>query len=245
MKRILAALFAFAVTAAATAAPTQAPPRDTAAGEQGFRALYKELVETNTALVGRQLHPGRRAHGRAPEGGGLSAGDLHPFAAPDHPKEGGLVAVYPGRDPKLKAILLLAHIDVVEAKREDWTRDPFTLVEENGSFYARGAMDDKAEASIWVDLLIRYRGRALPAAAHAQGGAHLRRGDGRRVQRRRVAHQEPPRTHRRGVRAQRGRLGRARCEAGNAYPSTSRRARSFHRTTCSKSPIRADTARGR
>jgi len=82
---------------------------------------------------------------------------LHPFAAPDRPKEGGLVAHYPGRDPKLKPILLLAHIDVVEAKREDWTRDPFTLIEENGSFYARGAMDDKAEASIWVDLLIRYR----------------------------------------------------------------------------------------
>jgi acetylornithine deacetylase/succinyl-diaminopimelate desuccinylase-like protein len=65
--------------------------------------------------------------------------------------------VYPGRDPRLKAILLLAHIDVVEARREDWTRDPFTLVEENGSFYARGAMDDKAQAAIWVDLLIRYR----------------------------------------------------------------------------------------
>ncbi|MBV9697453.1 MAG: M20/M25/M40 family metallo-hydrolase, partial [Gammaproteobacteria bacterium] len=69
--------------------------------------------------------------------------------------EGGLVAIYPGRDPKLKAILLLAHIDVVEAKREDWTRDPFTLVEENGNFYARGAFDDKAEAAIWVDTLMR------------------------------------------------------------------------------------------
>jgi hypothetical protein len=43
------------------------------------------------------------------------------------------------------------------ARREDWTRDPFTLIEENGSFYARGAIDDKAEASIWVDLLIRYK----------------------------------------------------------------------------------------
>ena len=53
-------------------------------------------------------------------------------------------------------MLLLAHIDVVEAKREDWTRDPFVLVEENGSFYARGAMDDKAEAAIWVDTLMRY-----------------------------------------------------------------------------------------
>ena len=77
--------------------------------------------------------------------------------SPGHPKEGGLVAIFPGREPNLKAILLLAHIDVVEAKREDWTRDPFTLVEENGSFYARGAMDDKAEAAIWVDTLIRYK----------------------------------------------------------------------------------------
>lgn len=59
----------------------------------------------------------------------------------------------------LKGILLLAHMDVVEAKREDWTRDPFKLVEENGNFYARarGVIDDKAEAAIWVDSLIRYR----------------------------------------------------------------------------------------
>ncbi len=62
---------------------------------------------------------------------GFPESDLHPFAAPDHPKEGGLAAVYPGRDPKLKPILLLAHIDVVEARRGDLTRDPFTLVEEN------------------------------------------------------------------------------------------------------------------
>jgi acetylornithine deacetylase/succinyl-diaminopimelate desuccinylase-like protein len=46
---------------------------------------------------------------------------------------------------------------VVEAKREDWTRDPFTLVEEGGYFYARGASDDKAQAAIWVDNLVRYR----------------------------------------------------------------------------------------
>src|SRR5262249_18836056 len=64
---------------------------------------------------------------------------------------------YPGSDPARKAILLLAHLDVVEAKREDWTRDPFTLVEENGNFYARGVVDDKAEAAIWVDTLARLR----------------------------------------------------------------------------------------
>ncbi len=53
-------------------------------------------------------------------------------------------------------MLLLAHLDVVEAKREDWTRDPFTLYEENGYFYARGVADDKAMASIWVDTLVRF-----------------------------------------------------------------------------------------
>jgi len=157
MKRILAALFACAVSAAATAAATPTAPQDSAAGEQRFRALYKELVETNTTLsAGNCTLAAERLAARL-KAAGFAESDLHPFAAPEHPKEGGLVAVYPGRDPKLKAILLLAHIDVVEAKREDWTRDPFTLIEENGSFYARGAMDDKAEASIWVDLLIRYR----------------------------------------------------------------------------------------
>src|ERR1700687_3784246 len=157
MKRILAAMFACAVAAAATAAATPASPQDTAAGEQRFRALYKELVETNTTLsAGNCTLAAERLAARL-KAAGFPDSDLHPFAAPDHPKEGGLVAIYPGREPKLKAILLLAHIDVVEAKREDWTRDPFTLIEENGSFYARGASDDKAEAAIWVDTLIRYR----------------------------------------------------------------------------------------
>ena len=54
-------------------------------------------------------------------------------------------------------MLLLAHLDVVEAKREDWERDPFKLIEENGYFYARGASDDKAMAAVFVANLIRYR----------------------------------------------------------------------------------------
>jgi acetylornithine deacetylase/succinyl-diaminopimelate desuccinylase-like protein len=135
-----------------------ATPHDTAAGEQRFRDLYKELVETNTSLSAGSCTLAAERMAARLKAAGFSDNDLHPFAVPDHPKEGGLVVVYSGRDPKLKAILLLAHIDVVEAKREDWTRDPFILEEENGSFYARGAMDDKAEAAIWVDLLIRYRG---------------------------------------------------------------------------------------
>jgi acetylornithine deacetylase/succinyl-diaminopimelate desuccinylase-like protein len=123
--------------------------------EARFRDIYKELVETNTTLSAGSCTLAAERMAARLKTAGLPEGDLHLFTAPDHPKEGGLVAVFPGRDPKLKAILLLAHIDTVEAKREDWTRDPFTLIEENGNFYARGAIDDKAEASIWVDTLVR------------------------------------------------------------------------------------------
>jgi acetylornithine deacetylase/succinyl-diaminopimelate desuccinylase-like protein len=152
MKRLLAAAAALAAFSAFAA-----PPQDTPAGEQRFRELYKELVETNTTLSAGSCTLAAERMAARLKAVGFPDSDLHPFAAPDHPKEGGLVAVYPGRDPKLKAILLLAHIDVVEAKREDWTRDPFKLIEENGSFYARGASDDKAEAAIWVDTLIRFK----------------------------------------------------------------------------------------
>jgi acetylornithine deacetylase/succinyl-diaminopimelate desuccinylase-like protein len=126
-------------------------------GEPQFRALYQELVETNTSLsVGDCTLAAQRmaAHLKA---AGFTDSEIEIFVPPGHPKEGGLLAVYPGRDPKLKALLLLAHLDVVEAKREDWTRDPFKLVEENGNFYARGAVDDKAMAATFVDSLARLR----------------------------------------------------------------------------------------
>jgi acetylornithine deacetylase/succinyl-diaminopimelate desuccinylase-like protein len=125
-------------------------------GEPAFRDTYKELIETNTSLsAGDCTLAAQRMAGRL-KAAGMPEDSMQIFTAPDHPKEGGLVAIYPGRDTKLKAILLLAHIDVVEAKREDWARDPFKLVEENGNFYARGAFDDKAEAAIWVDTLVRF-----------------------------------------------------------------------------------------
>jgi acetylornithine deacetylase/succinyl-diaminopimelate desuccinylase-like protein len=145
------------VLVAAALAGHAAVPHDTPEGEQRFRSLYKELVETNTSLSAGSCTLAAERMAARLRSAGFPEADLHLFTAPDHPKEGGLVAVYPGRDPKLKAVLLLAHLDVVEAKREDWTRDPFTLIEENGSFFARGAMDDKAEAAIWVDLLVRYK----------------------------------------------------------------------------------------
>ncbi len=149
MKTLAAASVMLALGSSVVAAPH--------AGETEFRALYKELVETNTSLSAGDCTLAAQRMAAHLEAAGFAKSELEIFVPPGHPKEGGLVAVYPGRDPKLKAMLLLAHIDVVEAKREDWTRDPFTLIEEDGKFYARGVVDDKAEAAIFVDSLARLR----------------------------------------------------------------------------------------
>lgn len=121
-----------------------------------FRGLYKELVETNTTLSAGSCTLAAERMAARLEAAGIPKGQITLFSVPEAPKEGGLVAVYPGTSKKLKPMLLLAHIDVVEAKREDWTRDPFTLIEENGQFYARGSSDDKAQAAVWTDTLVRF-----------------------------------------------------------------------------------------
>jgi len=154
MLQTLSTRIVFLVSALTMTSMAMAADSKSRAGEAEFREVYKELVETNTALSNGSCTLAADRMAARLKSAGLE--QVQVFTAPDHPKEGGLFAVYPGSDSKAKAILLLAHIDVVEAKREDWTRDPFVLVEENGSFYARGAVDDKAEAAIWVDTLVRY-----------------------------------------------------------------------------------------
>ncbi len=125
-------------------------------GEAQFRELYKELIETNTTHSSGSCTLAAERMASRLKAAGMPESAVEVFSTPEFPKDGGLVAIYPGRDKHAKAILLLAHLDVVEAKREDWTRDPFKLVEENGNFYARGVIDDKAQAAIWVDTLVRY-----------------------------------------------------------------------------------------
>jgi acetylornithine deacetylase/succinyl-diaminopimelate desuccinylase-like protein len=149
----LAAASLLASLAAGAAAQADGIRPDQAA----FREIYKELVETNTTLSAGSCTEAAEKMAARLRKAGYPESDLHLFATADHPKEGGLVAILPGSDPKARAMLLLAHIDVVEAKREDWERDPFKLVEENGYFYARGSLDDKSMAATWVDTLIRLR----------------------------------------------------------------------------------------
>jgi acetylornithine deacetylase/succinyl-diaminopimelate desuccinylase-like protein len=136
---------------------TPAPPGTEAAGLERFRVIYKELVETNTTLSAGDCTLAAQRMAARLKSAGYPDADLRVFVPEGHPKEGGLLAVLHGSDPNAKAILMLAHVDVVEAKREDWTRDPFTLIEEDGYFYGRGTSDMKAQAAIWVDNLIRYR----------------------------------------------------------------------------------------
>jgi acetylornithine deacetylase/succinyl-diaminopimelate desuccinylase-like protein len=144
-----------AVVAIGLALPAAAQDRDK--GQARFRALYKELVETNTSLSAGDCTLAARRMAAHLKAAGYPDSDLHIFTAPGHPKEGGLVAVLHGSDPKAKAVLLLGHLDVVEAKRQDWTRDPFTLIEEKGYFYGRGASDMKAQVAAWVDTLVRLK----------------------------------------------------------------------------------------
>lgn len=124
--------------------------------QQHLREIYQELVEINTTDSSGSCTAAAEAMAARLKAGGIPAGDLHLIAPPGAPKKGNLVARLRGTGAR-KPLLLLAHIDVVEAKREDWKRDPFKLIEEDGYFYARGAADDKAMAAAFVANFIRYR----------------------------------------------------------------------------------------
>jgi acetylornithine deacetylase/succinyl-diaminopimelate desuccinylase-like protein len=152
----LAALLVLAPAAASAQAPTLRPD------QAEFRGIYKELVETNTTLSAGSCTEAAAKMGARLKAAGFPDRDLTYFADPKHPKGGGLVAVLHGSDPKGRTLLLLGHIDVVEAHREDWTRDPFVLVEENGYFYGRGTSDMKSIDAVWVDTMIRLKKAPKP-----------------------------------------------------------------------------------
>ena len=153
LNRIATALASLALPIAAAA--EQATPLRP--DQQAFRALYREMVETDTSITTGSCTVLADRIGARFRAAGFAEGQITPFAVPDHPKEGGLVVVYPGTSTTAKPMLLLGHLDVVTARREDWARDPYTLVEEGGYFYGRGTADMKAMDAIWVDTLLRFK----------------------------------------------------------------------------------------
>jgi acetylornithine deacetylase/succinyl-diaminopimelate desuccinylase-like protein len=127
------------------------------AGETEFRELYKELVEINTTLSVGSCTKAAEAMAARLRAAGFAEADMTIVKPADRPQDGNLVAHLRGTDASLKPLLLLAHIDVVEADRDDWERDPFKLIEENGFFYARGSSDDKAMAAVFTDSMVRFK----------------------------------------------------------------------------------------
>lgn len=155
MGKLLLAALAGTVALTGQTAQAETPPLspDVAA----FRSLYQTMVETDTSITTGSctvLADKIEAHLRAR---GFGDAEIFRFALPEHPQEGGIVVTYPGTSHRLKPMLLLGHLDVVVANREDWTRDPYKLIEEGGYFYGRGTADMKAMDAIWVDMLARFR----------------------------------------------------------------------------------------
>jgi acetylornithine deacetylase/succinyl-diaminopimelate desuccinylase-like protein len=147
---IVAACLVAAPAVAGQAAKAPMPP---AAQQQLAREIYRELVEINTAPTGDTVKAAKAMAKRLLDAGFVAA-DVQVLAA--SPTRGNLVARLRGTG-KRRPILLVAHIDVVDAKREDWTSDPFKLVEKDGYFYGRGTADDKYMAAAWVANLVRYK----------------------------------------------------------------------------------------
>jgi acetylornithine deacetylase/succinyl-diaminopimelate desuccinylase-like protein len=125
---------------------------------QLLRSIYEELVNTNTSYSTGKTTPAAEAMAKRLRDAGFPAEDVLVLGAAPH--KANLVARYRGTG-KGRPILLLAHLDVVEALRQDWSTDPFTLLEKDGYFYGRGTGDDKAQAAIWIANLIRYRQEGL------------------------------------------------------------------------------------
>jgi acetylornithine deacetylase/succinyl-diaminopimelate desuccinylase-like protein len=118
------------------------------------RAIYKEMIEINSGFTTGSTTPVAQAAARRLKAAGFPERDI--FVGGASPNKANLVVRYRGTG-RQRPILLLAHTDVVEAKRDDWSMDPFVLNEKDGYFYGRGTGDDKAQAALWIANLIRYK----------------------------------------------------------------------------------------
>lgn len=160
----LATMLALSLGGASLVQATETTPNLSPEQKQ-LRAIYQELVEINTTNSVGSCTKAAQAMAARLKSAGYSDKEVQVLVPPKGPQKGNLVARFSANGgsggASKKPLLLLAHIDVVEAKREDWVRDPFKLVEEKGMFYARGASDDKAMAAIFVANMMQYKQEKL------------------------------------------------------------------------------------
>jgi acetylornithine deacetylase/succinyl-diaminopimelate desuccinylase-like protein len=117
--------------------------------------ILKELVEINTSDSAGHTPEAAQAVARRLAAAGIPDSDIHVLGY--EPRHQSLVARYRGRPGGLKPILLMAHMDVVQARKEDWSFDPFEFRELDGYYYGRGSYDDKAGVAMLVAMFIRYK----------------------------------------------------------------------------------------
>lgn len=159
MKKLILAALVLGTGLGASSAHAQATSPFRAAQtphERLAREIYGELIGINTVDSVGSTTKAAEALAKRFLDAGFASQDVRVLVHPDNPTKGNLVVRYRGTGAK-KPLLLLAHLDVVAAKRADWPRDPFTLVEENGFFYGRGTADDKAMAAIFAANLLSYK----------------------------------------------------------------------------------------
>ncbi len=126
--------------------------------QQLAREIYKELIEINTSESAGNTTAAAEAMAKRLLDAGFAAADVQVLGA--DPRKGNLVARLRGNGAR-RPILLVAHLDVVEARREDWSFDPFKFAEQDGYFLGRGTSDDKAMAAMFAANLIRYKEQGL------------------------------------------------------------------------------------
>ena len=163
------------------------------------------MVEIKSGYTTGSTTPVAEAVARRLKSAGFPEADI--FVGGAIPTKANLVVRYRGTG-RSRPLLLLAHTDVVEAKREDWTMDPFTLTERDGYFYGRGTGDDKAQAAVWIANLIRYKREGFKPDRDIIVALTADEEGRRALQRRHLAAEEQARTDRRGAVPQRGRMGR-------------------------------------
>jgi acetylornithine deacetylase/succinyl-diaminopimelate desuccinylase-like protein len=147
-------LASFVVAFALSAALAQTASTDLSADQRLAREIFQQLIEINTTDSVGDCTAAAKAMAERLKAAGFPDEDVKVLGP--NPRKGNLVARLRGTGAR-KPILLLAHLDVVEAKREDWSFDPFKFLEKDGYYYSRGTSDDKAMAAIFIANLIRLK----------------------------------------------------------------------------------------